>query len=171
MKRTLIITTIPLFLILLIMNSIFLIEIHKDKNLNNFFYNGKDLSNDYTNKEITHMHEVKDLVKKSITFNMLLLFMLIVLKPKSKELELSGRLMLLITGFFIIFAILFENFFYYFHLVLFNSTNWLLPIDSKLIQDYPFTYFRNMFIIITILAGILSTILINNERIKRLWTL
>jgi integral membrane protein (TIGR01906 family) len=169
MKKTITSIFITLLLVLTVINLVFLVEIYKDDNLNKFFYKGENLPNDYTDKEKIHMQEVKDLVIKGLIISLALILMLFVLKPNSKILKTSGYLGLLITGLFIFFAIFFQNFFHYFHVISFNSTNWLLPIDSKLIQDYPFEYFKNMFLVITGLLAILSTILINNKRIKKLW--
>tara|TARA_Y100000034_G_scaffold113660_1_gene148925 strand:+ start:2963 stop:3478 length:516 start_codon:yes stop_codon:yes gene_type:complete len=170
MKKTITSIFISLLLVLTIMNLVFLVEIYKDENLNKFFYKGEELPNEYTEKEKIHMQEVKDLVVKSLIAILALITFIIILKPDSKILETSGHLGLLFTGLFIFSAIFFQNFFHYFHLISFNSTNWLLPIDSKLIQDYSFTYFRNMFILITGILAISSTILINNKKIKKLWT-
>ena len=169
MKKTITSVFITLLLILIIINLVFLVEINKDKNLNKFFYKGEELSNDYTEKEKIHMEEVKDLVIKGLITILALTILIIILKPNSKILETSGYLGILLTGLFIFSSIFFQTFFHYFHIISFNSTNWLLPIDSKLIQDYPFVYFRNIFLVITGLLAISSTILINNQKIKKLW--
>ncbi len=169
MKKQITSFLISLLIVILAINSVFLVEIYKDENLKNFFYKGEELPNDYTEKEKIHMQEVKDLSFVSLKLGLFFLFVIILLKPDKKVLETSGFLSLLFVGLFIFFAIFFQTFFHYFHILSFDSTNWLLPPDSKLIKDYPLEYFRNMFLLITGIIAIISIILINSKKIKESW--
>jgi len=170
MKKQITSFLISILIVILAINSVFLVEIYKDENLNNFFYKGGELPDDYTDKEKIHMQEVKDLSLTSLQLSLFLFFMILLLRPDKKVLETSGFLGLLFVGLFIFFAIFFQTFFHYFHILSFDSTNWLLPPDSKLIQDYPLGYFKNMFLLITGIVAAVSIILINNKKIKKLWT-
>ncbi len=170
MKKQITSFLISLLIVILAINLVFLVEIHKDENLKNFFYKGEELSDEYTEKEKVHMQEVKDLSFVSLKLGLFFLFIITLLKPDNKVLQTSGYLGLLFVGLFVFFAIFFQTFFHYFHILSFDSTNWLLPSDSKLIQDYPLEYFKSMFVIITGIIATISTILINNKKIKKLWT-
>jgi len=157
------------FIFLILINSIFLIEIKKDSGLNDFFYKGVELSEDYSEKEKLHMEEVKELVLFSIYLSLILSLILWYLGINKEVIRLSGYLGLAIGSIFILFTIFFKSFFYYFHIFSFDSTNWLLPQDSKLIQEYPMEHFRNMFFLITSIFLFVNIILINNKKIKSLW--
>jgi uncharacterized membrane protein len=158
MKKLITQIILTIFIILTILNSIFFIEILKNQDLKEFYFQDKVLSNEYLEKEKIHMQEVKDLTINSVIFNLLLLIPLFFLKNNifSKQLGIS---LITISIIFFIAAIFFKQFFHNFHLIFFNSTNWLLPTNSKLIQTYPLTFFKNRFILFNFLIlffGILS---------------
>ncbi len=137
---------ITILIILSILNLTFLIEISKNEDLSNFYYKGEELPEEYTNKEKIHMQEVKDLVNASLIFN-LLLFSTFLIKQKTNTKQI-GKYLILTSLFLFVAAIFFQKFFHNFHLIFFNGDNWLLPASSKLIQTYPLSYFRNIFLII-----------------------
>lgn len=158
-----------LFIFLIIINTLFLVEIKKDNGLNNFFYENLELSEDYTEKEKLHMQEVKELVTFSILLSFFLFVILAYLGINKEVLKGFGYSGIMISLILCICLIFFKSFFYYFHIFSFDSTNWLLPGNSKLIHDYPFEYFKNMFILITIIFLFVNIMLINNKKIKRIW--
>ena len=137
---------ITILIILTILNLTFLVEMCKNEDLNNFYYKNQELSEDYTQKEKTHMQEVKDLINTAITINALL-FLTFLIKKKTKTKKI-GKYLIITSLFLYIAAIFFQQFFHNFHLIFFNNNNWLLPSTSKLIQSYPLTYFRNIFLTI-----------------------
>lgn len=137
---------ITIIIILTVLNLAFLIETTKNQDLRNYYYFGDELSEDYIEKEKTHMREVKDLINTSLIINIILLFTLLI-KEKTNYKKI-GKYLIIFSLISYIAAIFFQQFFHNFHLILFNSTNWLLPANSKLIQTYPLNYFRNIFIII-----------------------
>ncbi|MBT6995699.1 DUF1461 domain-containing protein [Candidatus Woesearchaeota archaeon] len=156
---------ITILIILTILNLTFLTEISKNEDLNNFYYNNQELSEDYSNKEKTHMQDVKDLINTSITINALL-FLTFLIK-KTTNYKKVGKYLIITSLFLYVAAIFFQQFFHNFHLLFFNNNNWLLPSTSKLIQTYPLTYFRNIFLIINTIYLILGAFL-NKLRLSNL---
>ena len=80
------------FIILTTLNLTFLVEISKDQELNNFYFKGNELSNNYSELEKIHMQEVKSLVNISLIINLLLLsslffFILLLKKSLTKRLR------------------------------------------------------------------------------------
>ena len=134
------------FIILTTLNITFLVEISKDQELNNFYFMGEELSEDYLEIEKIHMQEVKDIINISLIINFILLTSLFFLKnPEYKKIGIS---LISISILLFIFSISFKTFFTNFHLLIFNSENWLLPTGSKLIENYPLDYFKNKFLLI-----------------------
>ena len=150
---------LALFLVLTTINLVFLVEIYKDENLNKFFYKGKEISDHYSEKEKIHMLEVKELVINSLLINFLI-FLLLIISKKEINLKLAGKITIGLVLLLIFFSLFFQTFFHYFHIISFDSNNWLLPANSKLIQDYPLEYFRNTFLVIITIIAIESIILI-----------
>jgi len=151
-----------IFILLLTINITFLIEISKNKELNDFFYKGEPLSNKYLEVEKIHMQEVKDLVSYSLSLSLFLLI-LIFLTTRKPELEKIGKSLIVISILSIFGAISFQSFFHTFHLLFFNSNNWLLPSNSILIQTYPLEYWKNKFIQIIIINLFIGLILLKNK--------
>jgi hypothetical protein len=159
--------SIFIFILLLTttVNLTFLIEISKDKELKDFFYTSEKLSENYFQKEKIHMQEVKDLVIKSLIFNLILIICFIIIKKKI-NFKHSGYTGLAILFFSILLP--FKKIFQGFHTTLFKSDNWLLPGNSTLIQNYPLNYFKTIFITIIILLIIENIILINFNKIRKI---
>ncbi len=158
------------FIILTTLNLTFLVEISKDQELNNFYFKGNELSNNYSELEKIHMQEVKSLVNISLIINLLLLSSLFFLKkPNYKQIGIS---LISISILLFIFSLSFQTFFHNFHLLIFNSENWVLPAESKLIGDYPLNYFRNKFLLINsviLLSGLgfyLKDLIFSNSSTK-----
>ncbi len=151
---TLIIISIPLFIILLNINSTFYNEIEEHQDLDDFFNQDQPLSDDYTEKEKTHLQEIKDLLAKSsyivsITFILITLSSLFLVKIEKTKLlnsiSTGTTLTLIITLIFIFLSTIdFSNFFTGFHILTFETNNWLLDSSTKLIQTFPLTYFQEI---------------------------
>ncbi|MBT3416721.1 DUF1461 domain-containing protein [Candidatus Woesearchaeota archaeon] len=137
---------ITIIIILTILNLTFLIETTKNQDLKNYYYHGEELSDDYIEKEKIHMREVKDLINISLIINAILLFLLKI--KGNTDYKKIGKYLVIFSISSYIAAIFFQQFFHGFHQIIFNSNNWLLPANSELIQTYPSSYFKNIFIII-----------------------
>jgi integral membrane protein (TIGR01906 family) len=148
---------ITILIILTILNSTFLIEIYKNDDLNKFYYNNQELSEDYSQKEKIHMQEVKNLINTSLIVN-ISLFLIFLINQKTNYKKI-GKYLIITSLFFYIATIFFQQLFHNFHLIFFNGNNWLLPPTSKLIQTYPETYFRNIFLTINTIYLVLGIFL------------
>jgi integral membrane protein (TIGR01906 family) len=146
MKKTVLSIFLVIFIILTTLNLIFFIEISKNKDLKEF-YKGENLSDNYSEKEKIHMQEVKDLTNISIVLNLISLIIIISLRKTKIDFKKIGKDLITISILLFIGAIFYSTFHHYFHIIFFNSNNWLLPGDSILIQTYPLNFFRNRFIV------------------------
>ena len=159
--------TLTILIILSILNTTFLFEISKNQDLSKFYYKGEELPNNYIEKEKIHMQEVKDLVNFSLVLNLLFLIAtLILVRNTTPNMKTLGKILIFIAFLLFLGAISFQQFFHNFHLLVFNSENWLLPASSILIQTYPLIYFQTRFIIITSIILVLGIILTNNLFLK-----
>lgn len=161
--RKLLSVILVVFVLLSVVSVVFLEEVFRNKDLREFYFFGKELNDNYLEKEKVHMDEVKNLVNIVLLFDLLLIFVL--LKFNKVDLKLSGKILVFISVILFFGALNFDRFFWNFHLVFFNSDNWLLPADSLLIKTYPFNYFRNMFIFIDIVYLIIGFYLIDRFKI------
>ena len=167
MKKTL--TTIFLIIIifLTVLNFVFLIELHRNEDLKEFYYNNKDLPDNYSEKEITHMQEVKDLLNLFIVLDLIFIIALLSLKQKP-DLKKTGISLITISALLFIGAIFYQSFHHNIHLLLFKSDTWLLPASSILIQTYSLEYFQNKFITINIIYLLIGIVLIYKSLNRKL---
>lgn len=119
-----------------------------NENLLNYFNNKEELKFNYTERELIHLYDVKNLINiLSLTVYILgLLILLILIFNKndiSKILIISGA----ITIGFVLILILFDFSFLFtnFHKILFTNDYWLLNKDTLLIRTYPIEFFINFF--------------------------
>lgn len=145
---------------------VFLIEIYKNEDLRNFYYNNEELPDNYSERESQHMKEVKTLINSIIIINILLIIALIALKQKANY-KHTGISLIAISILLSIGAIFYQQFHHNIHLLLFSSNTWLLPADSILIQTYPLEYFRTHFIFINIRYLIIGIILLNHKFLNK----
>lgn len=121
----------------------------KTNNLIDYLKNKKPLNeNLYTEKEITHLKDVKNLISKAILVFYLLLIIFILLLARSYKdilniLLISGILNLIII--IILVLLNFSNLFYNFHLLFFQNKFWLLSPETILIRLFPEIFFENFF--------------------------
>ena len=147
-------------IILTILNATFLIEIFKDNELRANFYLGTELNSNYTELEKVHMQEVKNLVLTSIILN-IILFIIIKYNKKHTNSKLTGYSLLIVLALLGIPSLIsFQTFFTNFHLIFFDSNNWILPSNSILIQHYPLPYYKSVILKISIILIALSLLLI-----------
>lgn len=163
MKKILIVL-IPIILIIANIQFFFYKEVRSYPELNDFFMKDKPVTN-YSEQEVTHLQEVKTLLKNSLNALMvsLLFFTIASLALKKKALINNYLYGLIFTLILIIplFLFKFDFIFIKFHEILFTGTNWLLPEDSLLIQQFPQEYFLRialnigLAIIIEVILGII----------------
>lgn len=156
MKKIILHVSIILLVILTVLNTIFFIEIFQNKDLKEF-YSGEELSDNYSQKEKTHMQEVKTLTNLSLFLNIISLVLIILLRKTKINLKTTGEILISISVLSLILAINYQRIHTYFHLIFFNTNNWLLPSNSQPIKDYPLSFFRNRFLFLnglTLLIGI-----------------
>ncbi len=150
MKKLIASIFLVIFIILTTLNIIFFIEITQNKDLKEF-YLGNELPDNYSEKEKIHLQEVKALTNLSLLLNLISLG--IVLSLKNPNIKKTGNSLIIISILLFIGALSFQTFFRHFHLLFFNSNNWLLPSSSTLIQTYPLDFFRNRFLIFILIIG------------------
>jgi len=115
------------------------------------------LSEDYTLDEQEHMEDVKSVGIFSLFLNFVLFIIFIRQRSKISSKKV-GFYLFVIFGLLVLFALFFEKFFYYFHLVFFGSNGWTFPSSSKLIQNFPFEFFRNRFLLFSLLVFLFGVI-------------
>lgn len=113
----------------------------------------------FTDNEIGHMEDVRDLLKNIFIIFLaslaifLVLFAILVLTDKKRNLMKIGFICLwsssIVLFIFIVFYILSTNFSYLFdrfHTILFPQGNYMFPEGSLLITLFPFGFFYQYFI-------------------------
>jgi len=136
------------------------------------FLDGKQkLSTSFTAAEVSHLEDVKQVMKYAdyMFYILLLGFTLTIIFYRKKKdfllnlLHLGGKVtfavMILLGAFSLIF---FDALFAMFHRIFFPQGNWLFAADSKIIQTFPLDFFislsRNIFLL-TLFLGILFILL------------
>ena len=137
------------FIFLSLLNVIFFYESFVNEDLREFYLGGS-LSDEYSSDEKEHMEEVKTLGLFSLLLNLVLLFF-VFRYFEYVNLKKSSFYLFVIFGLLILCGLFFDRFFEQFHLMFFDSV-WKLPSSSKLIQDYPFEFFRNRFLLLNFLV-------------------
>ena len=155
---------LALFVFLSLLNIIFFYESFRNEDIREFYFTG-ELSDEYGSDEVSHMKDVRALGMFSLFLNLVLLFIFVRFR-KGIDFGKVGNYLFVIFGFLIVFALFFDKFFYYFHLVFFGSSGWTFPSSSKLIQDYPFEFFRNRFLFLNFLL-LCSAIVFRGVALKR----
>ncbi len=161
MKSTYINISAIIFIILTVLNPTTLIELSKNQDISNFYYKNIELPDNYTQKEKEHMQDVKNLVNFSVFLNIIFLITTIILPKYSKpNLKIIGNTLITLPIISIIISSISYQFVHdVFHAIFFTSNTWLFPADSILIQTYPLTYFRNIFLLITGILLVLGLII------------
>ena len=143
---------LPLFILLLSINLLIFNNNFYEKESNNLtisnniidYFKGNELNQDYiSEKEVSHMNDVRNLVWISLIILISLLILIIFLKKSPKEVFYAGIISLMLTMLLILIFFSFSSSFIYFHKIFFTNNNWLLPASSTLIQTFPESFFQN----------------------------
>jgi len=162
---------LPLFLILFSYKvNLFFTELNSEQqNVVNFLKYDEELRLNFTLDEVSHLEDVKLLMKYlDYLFYALLLGLTLIITNFKRNTEYIRKLFLyggissvgglLIVLLFVLF--LWNQTFTYFHMIFFPQGNWQFAFDSVLIKTFPIDFFftisRNMFIT----AGFLGSIFI-----------
>jgi len=173
-KLILVLTIILIPVILFLSNGIitFNTQVSNYPELDNFFKLDQDLPDDYTEQEIIHLYEIKELLNNLnsiLTMGVILLILCLVsLFLRNKQniptaLYYGGLITIVLCILIILLSLTnFDLFFRGFHNVLFDTNNWLLPSETKLIQNFPTSFWikaiKNLFLFLLIEGIIISQI-------------
>jgi len=128
-------------------------------NLQHYFL-FQDLNTDnYSEKEISHLKDVRNLIHLSWLIILILIIILIFVK---KEFFYGGLFSLIFILLLSLTLLSFQDSFVTFHELLFTNDNWLLPENSTLIQLFPENFFHECFkqvIFIDIIFSLLSMVI------------
>ncbi|MBT3690998.1 DUF1461 domain-containing protein [Candidatus Woesearchaeota archaeon] len=160
MKKVILSIALILFIILTVLNIVFFVEISKNKDLKDF-YMGKELPDNYSEREKLHMEEVKSLTNISLVLNLISLSIIIFLRKTKINFKKIGNTLIIISILFFVGALFYKTFHHYFHLIMFRTDTWLLPSESILIKTYPLEFFKSRFILINSFILIVGLVLRN----------
>jgi len=132
-----------------------------------FLQNKEELKLNYTTAEVSHLVDVKSVIKFSdYLFYFLLLVLTLIITCYKKNKKLLQKLFLyggITTVAFILFILLFSLLFFdisfnLFHQIFFPQGNWIFSTDSLLIQTFPIEFFmtisRNIFLLSFVFGSI-----------------
>ena len=176
---------LPLFLLLL-SYKIVLGFTNLDENQHrtiNFLQKDEDLNLSYTKLELSHLQDVRKVMKAAeYLFYFLLLILTLIFtylkKDKRKLIQLLKYGGITTISFILVILLssilLFNQVFALFHQIFFPQGNWTFASDSLLIQTFPLEFFiqisRNIFIL-TVIEGIIFILLFfclkNDFKIRR----
>ncbi|MDP3728054.1 MAG: DUF1461 domain-containing protein [bacterium] len=110
------------------------------------YFKGEELNTEnYSEKEIFHLKDVRKLMWVSFIITTLLSLLLIILITKNsqrkKEFLLGGVYTCILLILLIIVLLTFSTSFIAFHKIFFTNNLWLLPANSLLIQMFPERFF------------------------------
>lgn len=119
--------------------------------------------------EVSHMKDVKNLILYAmiiLLFSLIfLIFSYLILKRKNKlklfynSLKLSSFYIIILIIFLLLTISNFDFVFIVFHEILFPQGNWLFPASSEMIQVFPESLFKKLFIYSLLMSSFLSTFL------------
>jgi integral membrane protein (TIGR01906 family) len=128
-------------------------------NLQHYFLFQDLNTNNYSEKEISHLNDVRNLIHLSWLIILIQILILIFVK---KEFFYGGLFSLIFILLLSLTLLSFQDSFTAFHEILFTNDNWLLPENSALIQLFPESFFQECFkqiIFIDIIFSLLSMII------------
>jgi len=118
-----------------------------------YLQNNRELSLNYTIMEVSHLEDVKGVIKISdylFYFSLLVLTLILTFYRKKKEetkklLFYGGITTVIMLGMILLFLLLsFHSAFTVFHNLFFPQGNWQFASDSLLIQTFPLGFFIGM---------------------------
>jgi len=118
---------------------------NETKNLLQYFLGAELSTEKYSEREVLHMKDVRNLVWISLSITSILSILLLIgvkkTKQRKKEFILGGILTTILVLALIVALFTFSISFPAFHKILFTNNYWLLPADSLLIQMFPERFF------------------------------
>lgn len=138
---------------------------NEPKNLISFF-KGEDLNTTlYTDREVQHLYDVRQLIWISLIvlgfLTVLTATLLWKTKNRRKEWLWGGIFTLILTGIIALSLFSFSEAFVIFHKLIFMNDLWLLPKDATLIHLFPQTFFVTATKQILLYSTILSLLLVS----------
>lgn len=134
-----------------------------------YLLNKDDLLIEMNELEVSHMKDVKNLILYAmiiLLFSLIfLIFSYLILKRKNKlklfynSLKLSSFYIIILIIFLLLTISNFDFVFIVFHEILFPQGNWLFPASSEMIQVFPESLFKKLFIYSLLMSSFLSTFL------------
>ncbi|MSR86397.1 DUF1461 domain-containing protein [Candidatus Woesearchaeota archaeon] len=131
------------------------------------YFKGNSLDTEYySEKEVSHLNDVRNLIWLSWVVIVLLCIPLVysLLKDKKehirKQMLMGGIYSLILTILFSLTLISFSSSFTTFHEIIFTNNNWLLPASSTLIQMFPQEFFLQSTVQIVLYSLIFSLLCI-----------
>lgn len=134
-----------------------------------YLLNKDDLPIEMNELEVSHMKDVKNLILYAmiiLLFSLIfLIFSYLILKRKNKlklfynSLKLSSFYIIILIIFLLLTISNFDFVFIVFHEILFPQGNWLFPASSEMIQVFPESLFKKLFIYSLLMSSFLSTFL------------
>ncbi len=168
---------IPLLILLFSVNTLIFNEDFYINQANNYdedtisnllsFFKGSDLNFTlYSEEEILHLYDVRNLILASIITTIFLFTLILVnFLREDKEiikdnLILGGSLSIGLTAALSLVFLNFSSSFQKFHEIFFTNNYWQLPSDSTLIQLFPETFFFNALLHIVLYSITFSLLII-----------
>jgi integral membrane protein (TIGR01906 family) len=169
---------LPITLLLLSFKAvIFLYDFNPtQQNAVDFLYNKAELQEGYSENEISHMHDVKEVMKwmnAPFLISLLVMTLIFTYQKKNKQqiklfLKYGGITTISFIGLILLFVLLSWNFiFTLFHDIFFPQGNWQFPSESLLITTFPNSFFVNISITIFIATLVLGSIFILLSKYKK----
>lgn len=160
--------TIPIIILILSFNLLIFNNDFYGKESNNAtvsnniidYFKGNELNSNYfSDKEISHLKDVRNLIWMSLVI-LIILTIILLISISNKEIFLGSLFSIILTILLALTLLSFSTSFVYFHQILFTNNNWLLPANSTLIQTLPESFFEKAFIKILITNFIISILLL-----------
>ncbi|MFH0701290.1 MAG: DUF1461 domain-containing protein [Candidatus Woesearchaeota archaeon] len=164
--------SLPFFLLLFSYHStmLFYPKTEAQKETISFVNGGREnMSINYTSSEISHLQDVRGVMKgERYLFIAVYLAVILLFGASMKNKVFSNKLLryggittAIIMGIILLFFLIsFNEVFTLFHQLFFPQGNWMFAPDSLLIQTFPLNFFTNIGIIIFIQTLILASFLI-----------
>ena len=154
------------------------LENNQEKTID-FLYGSEDVGINYTSAEMSHLEDVKVVMKwiDYLFYSSLLLSTLVLTYFQRRKdilrkmLKYGGITTISLSGTILLFSLISFNFaFTMFHKIFFPQGNWTFPKESLLIQTFPLDFFigiSGLILILTIILGIIF--ILANKVIKNVY--
>lgn len=136
----------------------------EQKNLLNYFQRAELHTEDFSEKEILHLKDVRNLIWVSWLLLLLLFLPILFCTEKKTEFSKGGIYTIILTIILSLTLLSFSTSFTLFHELLFTNDLWLLPANAVLIQMFPQEFFiesTKQILLYTFILSLFSIILGN----------